>query len=220
MFEAADKQVLLEQRFALSKSLVEGTALRGDLFTLALTNFLKITLPGNALAHEALTVHNPMDKKQLEDALVKALEIIVTVATEEVEYGKVYTTGQIAKLFGVSITTIHNWLKEGRFIGIELKGGNKQTRIPESTRWKSPTGVILTIREVAEKFSTPPQTPRTANQELLELTKSIAFFEQKYKSTYEQYLQNQDIEKADFETRRDLQEWKYLQRRIGDREET
>lgn len=89
MFEAAEKKVLLEQRFALSKSLVEDTTLRGDLITHALTNFLKMTLPGNPSVHEELTVRNPLDKQEMEATLVKALEIIFDMATEEIEYGKI-----------------------------------------------------------------------------------------------------------------------------------
>lgn len=216
MFNSAERRVLLQQTQVLSKYLVEAAgSLRGDLFTLALVNFIKRTAPSNMENLEAMTINNPKDVKELETLLTNALEIVVKVATEEVEYSKVYTTGQLAKLFGVSITTIHNWIKEGRFVGIEPTARNKQTKIPESARWRAPNGDQVPIHMIAEKFA-PPQPTATKLQEVTELTDAIAYYERKYGCSYEEFLQHHDLEQADYEMTRDAREWRYLVQRIGD----
>lgn len=63
-----------------------------------------------------------------------------------------YTTGQLARIFGVSITTINNWIHEGRFIGVEFKEKNKQSGISEYTLWKSSNGEQISIKEIAEMY--------------------------------------------------------------------
>ncbi|WP_374016556.1 helix-turn-helix domain-containing protein [Paenibacillus thiaminolyticus] len=64
---------------------------------------------------------------------------------------KTYTSGELAKYFGVSQTTITNWHKEGRFEGITYHPG-KQLRVPEDTRFRLASGGLIPISEVVEMW--------------------------------------------------------------------
>lgn len=211
MFEANEARVLLEQRYELSKMVVEGPV-RGDLFAFALANFIKKSLPSNHDRVSHLFSRTVRSEQDIEKLLADSLEIIYKLVTEDIEYGKYYSTGALAKLFGVSITTIHNWLNEGRFVGVEKTPG-KQTRFSETVRWRSPNGELYTIREIAEKHR--PHEPQKTSyyDEQLELTNGILYFEQKYGLSYHDFCHTFDVD-SDYQLKRDAEEWLYLINRL------
>lgn len=75
---------------------------------------------------------------------------ILSIAEEET--AQLYTTGQLAKYFGVSTSTINNWIDAKRFIGFSREKKNKQARISDSTVWISGTGENLTVAEVVKLY--------------------------------------------------------------------
>ena len=81
--------------------------------------------------------------------LEKALNYMIEVAvSDEVTY----STGELAKIFGVSITAINKWVNEGRFIDVKREGRNKQLKISENTLWKAPNGENMSVKEVVDMY--------------------------------------------------------------------
>lgn len=213
MFSVAEKEMMLAQRHILSKYLMEQSSVRGDLFACALYNFLKKSVPSDRLRE--LDFHHLNDPSAAEAFWADALKLIVTIATEEVEYGKTYTTGELAKLFGVSITTIHNWFHEGRFKGVEKKERHKQLKFSASALWQAPDGTWHTIQEIADRYAQPERPVASLQEEQSELAEAISFFENKYGCTLEDFLNHPQLD-ADSDLKRDAQEWAYLVRRRGE----
>ena len=87
MFEANEARVLLEQRYELSKMVVEGPV-RGDLFAFALANFIKKSLPSNHDRVSNLFSRTVRSEQDIEKLLADSLEIIYKLVTEDIEYGK------------------------------------------------------------------------------------------------------------------------------------
>lgn len=125
---------------------------------------------------------------------------------------KTYTTGQLARIFGVSNTIINNWICEGKFIGVEYKEENKQSRISENTLWKSTNGELISVREVAEMYEKQKFNNVSQEEEQKILKDEIAFFEKKYRGSYNETLLNKK-DKTEEELL-DEYDWKYLLRRI------
>lgn len=63
-----------------------------------------------------------------------------------------YTTGELSKYFGVSITAINKWIDQGSFIGVERLEKNKQIRISENTLWKSRNGNTIPVKQIVETY--------------------------------------------------------------------
>lgn len=72
-----------------------------------------------------------------------------------------YTTGQLATFFGVSTTTINNWINEGRFL-TELPSGNiekiirktphEKIKIHPETWYDAPSGTRYQVKEVVQAY--------------------------------------------------------------------
>nr|WP_286675409.1 helix-turn-helix domain-containing protein [Clostridium sp. ZBS12] len=116
-----------------------------------------------------------------------------------------YTTGELSKYFGVSITAINKWIDQGRFIGVERLEKNKQVRISENTLWKSRKGNTIPVKQIVETYI----EETSSNKERISAMKeSIKFFENKYGGSFENVYKNKkDISPED---EANFREWEYL----------
>lgn len=124
-----------------------------------------------------------------------------------------YSIGEIAKYFGVSITTINNWLKEGRFLGVPGRAKNKQTRISENAVWISSTGKRFYIKDLITEAVENEKKREAASkdEEKKSLMEVLSYYEKKYGDTYEKI--NNKVSKTSEELR-DLSEWGYILERV------
>ena len=87
----------------------------GVLYYKVFANFISKINPGEEFQIKESYLYNTEEMKK---SLSEILKYVISKAAEA-EPQKFYTTGELAKFFGVSITSINNWIKENRFIGIE-----------------------------------------------------------------------------------------------------
>jgi excisionase family DNA binding protein len=125
-----------------------------------------------------------------------------------------YTIEELAKLFGVSITSINKWVKDGRFQGVKRLGHNKQLRITENTFWKDSRGNCIPIKTIVREYELQKKKDEkfTDEDELKALFNIIKHFEHKYNGTYEETLKIK-VDKSPLEIR-DEDEWVYLLERV------
>jgi hypothetical protein len=149
------------------------------------------------------------------NSLSEIFKRMVIVASENNSL-KHYTTGQLSKFFGVSITSINNWINEGRFIGIQRSIRNKQTRIPEDVMWRSSNGELIPIKDVMAMWKNEHSNRLNLNKdaEVSELQNKINFFEEKYGGSYEKTLEmKEQLTESELQ---DKKEWEYLLQRIAE----
>lgn len=136
-------------------------------------------------------------KKQFYVLLQHALSVATTAATSEVATPKPtampieYSPAQLGKYFGVSVTSIHNWIKLGRFVGVEIAGENKHNRISENTEFVTSAGERLLVSEVVEMWNKQEAEFAASERKETELehyTRLIADYEQKYGGEFERTL--------------------------------
>ncbi len=143
------------------------------------------------------------DSKLTANYLEKAIDYMIEVATEG---EKSYSTGELAKYFGVSITAINKWIKEGRFKDVKRTEKNKQLKISENTLWRSTQGEFISVKEIIEMYG--DDTKISEDENLKFIMEDIKFFEEKYGGTFEETLKvkekNSPMEEAY------LREWLYL----------
>lgn len=151
-----------------------------------------------------------IDEKSLKDSRVikkylsEALNSMIEVTKHDEKF---YTTGDLAKYFGVSITSINKWIDSGRFKGVERTEKNKQARISENTLWKSRKGDLVTIKSIVDKYE---EEQFTDEEELNSALNSIKFYEDKYGGSFDKVskrLKNTEISNKDAAA---LREWEYL----------
>ncbi|MGM0714145.1 hypothetical protein ACWKW1_15495 [Brevibacillus parabrevis] len=165
------------------------------------------------------TIHAEIQKD-----LQKLGAILMHVAQEE-EFGRTYSTGQLAKIFGVSITTINNWIYAGRFIGVERSQRNKQARISENTLWVSPLEERIPVREFAEIYEQKEQIEKTLTSiqdgnlhRIRLIVETIDFYEKRYGKPYHEVVveKGNPDDSEDWIWAREGKEWKSLLKEIGD----
>ncbi|WP_158701654.1 helix-turn-helix domain-containing protein [Lentibacillus sp. Marseille-P4043] len=151
------------------------------------------------------------DSKELKERFAQILEHMATIAAEETEHSPTYTTGQLAKFFGVSITTINNWINKGRFIGVERKERNKQARISANTKYKAPSGEIMFVKDVVEMYNEAENDGNLNNSNELEfLVTQLAMYEGKYGGEYDKTLGNKPFSGMTPEEQTDAAAWRYF----------
>lgn len=220
MFELAEKEIALTEAVVISelvKDLPEPESKKMPFFIMALANYIEKTSfhnPGTILQE----VGRCLSEQNAHRALQWLLVHMVTVGTSEDEMNmRIYSTGEIARFFGVSVATINNWVNQGRFQGVEKGERFKQVRIPENAVYHAPTGVQTTVAEAAEAYEHEQarlnrMRPMTDAEELVELANAVVHFEKKYGGTYEDTLAVK--QKLTSDEDRDAQQWAGLLRSI------
>ncbi|PJN89183.1 helix-turn-helix domain-containing protein [Bacillus sp. mrc49] len=181
-----------------------------------LANYVdKTNINSLALGNLSETVLDEPEKMKQYVTLI--LRHMANVAVEESEFAPSYTTGQLAKYFGVSITTINNWIKEGRFQGVERKESNKQARISANTLWKSRNGKLHPVSKIVQAWE-GEQLEQGVNlsdtNEIAFLIKQMAAYEDKHGGDFEQKLGGRKDLTPEEET--DAAAWKYIMKRFND----
>lgn len=140
-------------------------------------------------------------KKYLNEAFASMVEV-----TKQNE--KLYTTGDLAKYFGVSITSINKWIDSGRFEGVERTEKNKQARISENTLYKSRNGELVTVKSVVDQYK---EETFTEEEELNAVLDSIKFYENKYGGSFEEVSKRlQESNNISNKDAAALRDWAYL----------
>jgi DNA-binding transcriptional regulator YiaG len=194
--------------------------------SLKLSNFDNSVLLFKVLAHalrnnenivqefnESIFENREAFREKFEVLLQHALNVACTTSVATVEKRKVneYKPSQLAKYFGVSTMTIHNWLEQKRFVGIEKAGENKHNWIPEDTVFITSSGNKILVSEVVEMWH-KQETESTASQrkesDLEYYTRQIAFYEKKYGGEFERTLGAKEKLTSQEETDADI--WRHL----------
>jgi len=184
----------------------------GALYYKIFANFISKSNPTRQLQFDESVFRN---SKEMINSLSEMLKYMVMIAAES-NPQTLYTTGQLAKFFGVSITSINNWINEGRFIGIQRSTRNKQVRIPENAMWRSSNGELIHIKNVVEMWNEEHSNRLNFNKdvELTALRNEINFFEKKYGGYYEETLKlKKQLTESELQ---DKEEWEYLLQRISE----
>lgn len=201
---------LLEKEIAIESSQNYFNGTKGKLLFKVISNYLANTSDlGNQLKDLDDTIF--YDKEKLEEYSRVIISYMADV-TPKSKPTKIYTTGELSKFFGVSITTINNWIHEERLIGLEAKEKYKQSRISENTLWKSPNGELIPVKEVVKMYNQHNIADVSKKEEEEILMSEVRFFENKYNGTYEETLENK--ENITYEEQKDRSEWLYLIRRM------
>lgn len=129
--------------------------------------------------------------------------------TEEPSSVKIYTTGEMSKYFGVSVSTINNWINEGRFVGLPPKEKNKQVRISENIKWRSSSGELMLVKDIVTDYEVEPFTEAEWIDNMKE---TVQHFEAEYGGKYEDTLKLK-VEK-DHRDEANEREWMYLLRTL------
>lgn len=184
-----------------------------------LVAYFERTAPSGALERLYQVLRSEADLANPELLLFVLTQMSEVAAADMMLTEKLYSTGELAKIFGMSITTIHNWIEAGRFIGVEKRTRNKQVRLSESTLWTSPAGARVSIKEVAHIYATQySERIHTPMETLQAITSDITFFENKYHGEFRNTL-GKKIDSGEGlspEESRDAREWLYLLRKVGD----
>lgn len=214
MFTTYEKKEFVKLKFNLTERILQEPTESILLFKV-LVNFLEKTTI-NQLNLSQLQESVLEDDKAVQNYLAEILEYMATIAAEETELAPTYTTGQLARYFGVSITTINNWINEGRFIGIKRDETNKQVRIPANTIFKSRSGKLYPVTKYIEYYETE-QAESGENlfdtNEPLFIINQLSKYEEKYKGEFTKTLGQKPVEEMTAEERTDMSAWKYFLRR-------
>lgn len=124
---------------------------------------------------------------------------------------KEYSVKELSKYFGVSVVSIHNWLNQGRFEGIERVGDHKHNHISGDSIYITNSGKRLRITDVVKMWEqqdieSDENTQKENN--LSYYTRQIAMYEHKYKGEFESTLGSKVELTPKEET--DAQVWKHL----------
>ncbi|KQL38211.1 hypothetical protein AN960_14780 [Bacillus sp. FJAT-25509] len=172
---------------------------------------------GNKLQYSKLSEQILSDSELLKTYYREILILLADVASNQDESVSEYTTGQLSIYFGVSITTINNWINDGRFIGYQRKETNEQARIKSNTLWKSRTGKVYPVQEIVNEWeNSNPESNGTDQDEKVFLINQNAAFEIKYKGPYEDTLGSKPLSDMTSMEESDASVWRYFRKRLHD----
>lgn len=159
-----------------------------------------------------------MDKSTfqlLQNQLVQSLATIATTETLKPELLETYSTGQIAKYFGVSQTTISKWIAQGRFEGVSRDEPGRHVEITSDTYFNYPSKKRVQVRDVVVRYKERErQFENNTESEMDFVIRNIGVYEDKYGSldVLREKIQSGALKSA--EASMDLDVWAYfLQRR-------
>lgn len=123
---------------------------------------------------------------------LRELIVLMAETVNQAQPVRAYTTGELARLFGVSVQAVNKWIDEGRFLGYKREGNNKHNRIPETLSFSMRTGEALPLREVVTMYEYQLQEQQTGELSEREhrdaVLDEISRFMKKYGGTYEMTL--------------------------------
>lgn len=221
-FTAEDKRVFVEMIQETSHDRSKAQALFKVFYNIAV-RFDSLSIE---LAEEVTSLMKLEKNDEALDMLSRSLqEVGVTILSIAEEEGskQSFSTGQLAKIFGVSISTINNWIDAKRFVGFSRERKNKQARIKESTVWISPTGEQRTVGEVHKLYEENQKrlAKKTEDESRIAhiryLVETIDFFEKRYNGTFDKVVLEKGDPKMtdDFIWSREGTEWRSLLREIN-----
>ncbi|WP_164684960.1 helix-turn-helix domain-containing protein [Brevibacillus reuszeri] len=190
------------------------------LWSKSILNYMEKVDPSSLQSLSEIMNSPELGKKQHKIIFRYLLEHIIKVGSEELQYERTYSTGQIAKFFGVSTQTIHAWIKEGRISGVEKSERFKHIRIPETAIYLSSIKERFTIAQIIEMYeeeqakrgSVDAGQEHTYAERLSQLSTEISIFENKYGGSFENTLGK--VKTKSLEQERDASEWQYLMRKV------
>lgn len=141
------------------------------------------------LLHDYIVITNP--RKQI--ALRRDIRELIRHMAETVNQAnpvRTFSTGELARIFGVSVQAINKWIDEGRFLGYRREGNHRHNRIPETVSFVMRTGEVLPLEEVLVMYERQLQehqvdVPVDHRDEVLD---EISRLMKKYGGTYEMTL--------------------------------
>lgn len=143
------------------------------------------------LLHDYFAVTNPRKNVGCQNDLGDLLRLMVEVVDHAYPV-KAYTTGELARVFGVSVQAINKWIDEGRFLGYKREGKNRHNRIPETISFVMRTGEIIPIYEVVAMYDQQNQEhgaiELNADEHRDVILDEITKLMKKYGGTYEMTL--------------------------------
>ncbi len=158
-------------------------------------------------------------QEELSDAFNQLLNLAFEYATEA-DKPFLYTTGQIATYFGVSTTTINNWLRDKRisYPAMEEKPSFKQARIPDTAIYRTTNGKETLLREVIQEYENQKALEPVYDEveRMKSLVQIVLTFESKYGGKYEEVVMRlgDPSSSADWKWNRDADEWRYVIKEI------
>lgn len=180
---------------------------------------LLLRIDDSELRDERLGSDTPT-QEQLSDAFNQILQLAFKYATET-EKPLFYTTGQMAAYFGVSITTINNWLRDKRidYPGLEDKHSYKQARIPDSAIYRATNGKETVVREIIQEYEHQKALEPVYDEveRVKSLVQTLVAFETKYGGKYEEVVKRLGDPNVsdDWRWARDADEWRYVMKEIA-----
>ncbi|WP_217595166.1 hypothetical protein [Cohnella sp. GbtcB17] len=138
MSSKQERELVIEK----SEQVLEHTVKQADPeFYHALSNVLR----------DYIVVTNP--RKEL--AFRQDLRDLIRLMAETVNQAKpvrTFSTGELARIFGVSVQAINKWIDEGRFLGYKREGNHRHNRIPETVSFAMRTGEVLPLEEAIAMY--------------------------------------------------------------------
>ncbi|MFB5269509.1 hypothetical protein ACE41H_22380 [Paenibacillus enshidis] len=129
---------------------------------------------------EAIFENHAAFQKEFEALLKHALYVATDSQVAAAMQVEEYSPSQLAKFFGVSIMTIHNWLDQDRFVGFKKAGSNKHNKIPDDTEFIMASGKRVLVRDVVSMWNKQEaETIQKAESDLDYYTRQIAYYEKK-----------------------------------------
>ncbi|WP_281890116.1 helix-turn-helix domain-containing protein [Paenibacillus sp. YYML68] len=108
------------------------------------------------MLHDYIVVTNPRKQAPQRNDL-QAIIRVMAEALNQAQPVRTYSTGELARLFGVSVQAIHKWIDEGRFLGYTREGKNRHNRIPETIAFAMRTGEFIPLQEVVQMYERQQQ---------------------------------------------------------------
>jgi hypothetical protein len=156
----------------------------------------------------------------------KEAETIINILSSQLErmeksqlpFPQEYTTGQLATFFGVSIQTIHKWIEQNRFLGVEKGKKYKQLRVSENVLWVSPSGQKIYIRDIANAHYQNSKEEEFSDEERIikDIRYDLERLKLKYGNSYEDFKSRMEAkEMLTDEENNDLDDWEFLLRKLA-----
>lgn len=144
----------------------------------------------------------------VDEAVLRNIWVDFVEGVADTESVRLYSTREIARYFGVSVTTINHWIAENRFVGIQKSGPRKHASIPESALWRTSKGEGIPVYEIIQAYEEDAPRRHTTEDARKQHLEDLQRLETKYGGSFEATLgarQPQSLEEE-----RDTWEWQYV----------